>query len=246
VTRLSIVIATYNAARTLERCLDSIAAQARPDVEVIVIDGGSTDGTIDILAARQESLGHWRSEADRGLYDAWNKGVIESRGDYIAFLGADDAFVPGAIARILALASQGTDLISYRGEVVDLEGRTLGVIGHRWSYRGLARRMGICHPGALHARYLFARVGLFDVRYRIAADYEWMLRLPASTTSTFAEDVLVRIEDGGVSRRRRMATMKEYWRIQSECPRLGRAWASFVFVDRLWRPYAARAIGLHY
>jgi glycosyltransferase involved in cell wall biosynthesis len=246
VTRLSIVIATYNAARTLERCLDSIAVQATPDVEVIVIDGGSTDGTVEILEARQQSLGHWRSEVDRGLYDAWNKGVVESRGDYIAFLGADDAFVPGAINRILALTSQGADLISYRGEVVDLEGRTLGLIGRRWSYRGLARRMGICHPGALHARKLFTRVGLFDVQYRIAADYAWMLRLPPSTTSTFADDVLVRIEDGGVSRRRRMATMKEYWRIQSRCPRLGRAWATLVFVDRLWRPYAARALRLHY
>ncbi|AXK70981.1 glycosyltransferase [Lysobacter sp. TY2-98] len=245
-TRISIVIATYNAADTLERCLDSITSQLGADAEVIVIDGGSHDGTIEVLSARQRELGFWLSEPDKGLYDAWNKGVMRAQGDYIAFLGADDALEPGAVRRLCELTSCGSDLISFKGKVVAADGRSLGVIGKQWSYRGVARRMGICHPGALHARRLFGQVGLFDPRYRVAADYEWMLRLPPSTTATFVDEVLVRIQDGGVSRKRKLVTMKEYWRIQKDCPRLGLMWASWVFVDRMWRPYVARALRMHY
>lgn len=244
--RVSIIIATYNASNTLPACLASIREQRTPRIEVIVVDGASTDDTAAVVREYDDVVDVWHSEPDKGLYDAWNKGVQRARGDYIAFLGADDALRPRAAERMIELAQLGADLVSFRGEVVGPDGHVLGVIGRRWSYRGIARRMGICHPGALHARHLFDRVGLFDPRYRIAADYDWMLRLPASTSAAYVEDVLVRIADGGVSRTRRLATMKEYWRIQSRCPRLGPMWASWVFLDRLWRPYVARAFGLHY
>lgn len=244
--RVSIIIATYNASRTLPACLASIRDQRASGIEVIVVDGASTDGTAAVVREYGDIVDIWHSEPDDGLYDAWNKGVQRARGDYIAFLGADDALRPGAGARMLELARSSADLVSFRGQVVGPDGRVLGVIGRQWTYRGIARRMEICHPGALHARRLFDHAGLFDPQYRIAADYEWMLRLPASTSATYVPDVLVRIADGGVSRSRRIATMKEYWRIQSRCPRLGPVWASWVFVDRLWRPYVARALGLHY
>lgn len=244
--RISLVIATYNASATLRACLDSIRAHGAPGIEVLVMDGGSSDATETIAREYSDVIAVWQSEPDSGLYDAWNKGVGRARGDYVAFLGADDVLLPNAGRRMLELAEMGADLASFRGEVVNASGRVAGVIGRCWSYRGIRRRMGICHPGALHARHLFDRVGMFDPRYRIAADYDWMLRLPSATSAVFVDDVLVRIADGGISRTRRFATMREYWRIQSRSPRLGPIWASLVFVDRLWRPYAARALGLHY
>jgi len=88
--RLTVIIVTYNAAATLQKSLDSVYMQSYPDIELIVIDGNSSDGTKDILIANNDKITYWRSEPDNGIYDAMTKALKQAKGDWIYFLGADD------------------------------------------------------------------------------------------------------------------------------------------------------------
>ena len=87
---ISIVVAVFNGAHTLQRCIDSVITQDYPDKEIIIMDGGSTDGTVDILRSNSRRIAYWESRRDRGIYHAWNKGLQQAHGEWIIFLGADD------------------------------------------------------------------------------------------------------------------------------------------------------------
>ena len=87
---VSIIIAVYNGANTLQDCLDSIKQQTYQNIELIIIDGGSTDATIDVLNEYDAQISYWISEPDDGIYNAWNKGVVQAKGEWICFLGADE------------------------------------------------------------------------------------------------------------------------------------------------------------
>src|SRR5690606_30403835 len=108
----------------------------------------------------------------------------------------------------------------------------------------VARRMTICHPGALHRRDLFVRFGKFDKTYRISADYDFLLRLPSNLQTLHLNLVIADIGDGGISRDRRWPMLYERFRAQAGCPRVGRARAAVNFVDKLWRIPVARLLGI--
>ena len=87
---ISVIVAVYNGQATLKQCLDSVTQQTYENTELIVIDGGSTDGTVDLLRANQEKIAYWISEPDRGIYNAWNKALTQARGDWICFLRSEE------------------------------------------------------------------------------------------------------------------------------------------------------------
>lgn len=87
---ISIIVAVYNNAVTLQRCIDSVASQSYPHKELVIIDGGSTDGTVEIIKRNSDKIDCWVSEPDRGIYHAFNKGLDRTKGDWIYFLGSDD------------------------------------------------------------------------------------------------------------------------------------------------------------
>lgn len=244
--RVSVIIATFNAASTLQECLDSISEQDFPDIEVLVADGGSTDGTTDIIARNSDRIAWSCSGPDDGIYDAWNKAMAMARGEYVMFLGADDALESmTTISRIFArIGSRQFDLVSGIGVLVDDTGAEYHRFGGAWDHRKVRRRMTICHPGALHRRELFDRFGPFDTRYRICADYDFILRLPEDIRALFVEAPIARIRDAGVSRRRRLQALRERYRIQASCPRVGPAFAVFNYLDKLWRIPVARLFGI--
>lgn len=244
--RISIIVATFNAASTLQNCLNSILEQDFQDIELLVADADSQDGTVDILELNSRHLAWWVSEPDKGIYDAWNKALSQAKGEYVMFLGADDALNgPLTLSRIFqAVGSASYDLVSGRGALIDDQGRVYHEFGYPWNFRAVQRRMRICHPGALHCRELFDRFGKFDTTYRICADYEFILRLPIDLRTLFIDYPLVRISDGGISRKRRIDALREVYTAQSRCPRIGRAVAAFNFLDKLWRLPAARLLGM--
>jgi glycosyltransferase involved in cell wall biosynthesis len=86
--------------------MESILRQDYPNIEHIVLDGGSSDGTVDVLRKYDDRIALWKSEPDRGIYDAWNKGLALARGEWICFLGADDEFLSGAVSAYMEFASQ--------------------------------------------------------------------------------------------------------------------------------------------
>jgi glycosyltransferase involved in cell wall biosynthesis len=178
----SIVIAVRNGAATLQRCLDSVLGQTFDAWELIVIDGDSSDGSQRILQNNERSIGYWVSEPDRGIYEAWNKALAKSRGEWIYFLGADDRFhdshVLDEIAGSLRTA-EGKYRVAYASidKVAD-SGQVLFRWGQPWpSLRGEFRKgMAIPHQAIFHHRSLFERHGRFDEGYRISGDYELLLR----------------------------------------------------------------------
>lgn len=168
---VTVVTPVFNARRTLEACLASVAAQTLPGVEHVVVDGGSTDGTVTLLRAWDRRLASWTSEPDRGIYDAMNKGIDRARGEWLYFLGADDALAaPDVLARCAQHLRTGAAVVY--GDV-----RYPG--GQRFrSKAGPTLLVGntIHHQGALYAARVFDG-WRYDAALRLVADYDLNLRL---------------------------------------------------------------------
>jgi glycosyltransferase involved in cell wall biosynthesis len=199
--KLSIVTAVFNADHTLQATIDSLSQQSFRDFEYIVLDGGSTDGTPQILQRNSVRLDYWASERDTGIYNAWNKGLSVARGEWIAFLGADDVYLPDALAqyaRAIAALPGGTQYISSRVQLVK-GGKVTRTIGARWSWPAFAHHMTVAHVGSLHHRSLFERYGRFDESYRSGADYELLLRPRKTLRAAFINRVTARMALGGAS-----------------------------------------------
>ena len=177
--QVSLITVALNARRTLARTIESVQAQSCADLEHVVVDGGSTDGTPELLRGALRPQDVWLSEPDRGISDAFNKGIALAGGTYLQFINADDWLSPGQLALAVAgLEASGADfvfgdLIFYRAGRPEF--RFCGDADYRLTIR---RRMPtLNHPTVLVRRAAFERIGLFDLRYRCAMDYDWFLRL---------------------------------------------------------------------
>lgn len=235
--KVSIIIATWNADRTLERCLFSIFEQDFTRWELLIADGASTDRTVEIIRTHAARIAWWQSEPDKGIYDAWNHALAHARGEYVCFLGADDAWADQhALARLFdAMGQQNYDLVTSRGFMVRSDSGKRDRFGAAWAFRKIGRRMIVCHPGLLHRRALFSQYGNFDIRYRIAGDLDFLLRLPASIRSLDVDSDSVLVEGGGVSRKNVLARLREQREVLSRNPRFGPLRAYLVWLDKLWR-----------
>lgn len=197
--RFSIVIATYNAASTLDAAIASVVGQGRDDAELLVIDGGSSDATMEIVRAYGSAISHAVSEPDKGIYDAWNKGVRAATGDYVGFVGADDILLPGALdeyARCIA-KNPGAEYVSSR--VRYGEGPGARIIGQPWSWARFRHWMTVAHVGSLHRRSMYERIGLYDDSFGITGDYEWLLRAGPQLRTAFTPAVTAQMGTGGIS-----------------------------------------------
>lgn len=235
--RLSIIVATWNAARTLQRCLDSIRDQSFGDWEVLVSDGASTDATVELIRRNESMITWWRSEKDAGIYDAWNQALDHARGEYVCFLGADDAWIsPDSLQRLFSAIGGGEfDLVTSRGLAFDTGRGKSFEFGEAWDYRRIGRRMVVCHPGMLHRRELFERYGKFDAGYRIAGDLEFLLRMPEDIRTLHINEASVRVEVAGVSRMNVLPRLREQRTALSRCKRYGPLRAYIAWIDKLWR-----------
>ncbi len=237
---VSVVVAVKNGARNLQRCLDSIAEQTGIHAETIVIDGGSLDGTPAILERNSARLSYWCSEPDTGIYAAWNKALRRSKGVWICFLGSDDVFHDIHALRDLlaaAQASAGRFRVVYgRINLVTARGAVAQTVGKPWaaSQQEFLDGFMIPHPGMLHHRLLFEAHGYFDESYRIAGDYEMLLREFRKREPLFVNRVIVDMQLGGASVRPRTIhkALREVTRARTQHglhaapPRLRRALAA--------------------
>lgn len=194
--RISVIIALYNNSETLNQCLDSIFDQTNKDVELIVIDGGSTDGSIEILQSWNDKISYWMSESDNGIFDAWNKGVAQSSGDWVCFLGADDYFYGPSVLMELAdhaeRVSDRVDFIYSRIRLIKEDGKVLKELAPSWpkAFESLKHGMSVPHPAMLHRSRVFSSTEQFDPTFRVAGDYEFFLRKAKPDNVVFARNVL--------------------------------------------------------
>jgi len=207
--RITVIIAVRNGAKTLQRALDSVFEQTYEHIELVVMDGASTDGTQAILERNSASIAYWESEPDRGLYHAWNKALDHATGDWICFLGADDRYhAPDVMARIAtALATDdGRHRVAYGTIVVVSEdGLVARPVGRPWDAarrRRFLRGKIMPHPATFHHRTLFDRHGRFDERFRIAGDFEFLLRELLDNDPLFIDVLVTEMSAGGLSNRR--------------------------------------------
>ena len=197
--RVSVITATFNAAKTLSTCLESVASQSYRDIEHIVIDGGSQDATLDILRRADGFRMRWSSEPDRGIYDAWNKGIAAATGEWIAFLGADDRYCDGAVQAYME-AVDGRNIDYLCGLVRWIPANeTPKIIGAPWSWPAFQCEMRQAHVGSLHHRQLFELYGEYDLSYKIVGDYEFLLRARHNLTALFVPVITAEMDAGGVS-----------------------------------------------
>jgi glycosyltransferase involved in cell wall biosynthesis len=198
---LSVITATFNAERTLERTLRSVIVQSHPYIEYIVIDGGSSDRSTDILRTYSPHIAYWHSNRDNGISDAFNLGIAASRGRYVAIVGADDWMSPtqGALA-VAALESSGAAFAFGRLAYHALDGRQRYVMEGRKKYwHAIRYRMPeINHPTVVVRRESYLSIGLFDLRWRIAMDYDWHLRAElAGLRGVYVPELLGHMTEGG-------------------------------------------------
>ena len=176
---VSIITACFNSEKFLERTLQSVCCQTYPNIEHIIIDGGSKDATLDIIKKHKEHISYWISEPDKGVYDAMNKGINVSSGDILYFLNSDDRLydkdVIKKIVYFLKLKKAAFvygNILNCNSNNYDLSlGKYPDLITKRHFLRGT-----IGHPATFFHRNCFKKAGNFDIRYKILSDYEWFLR----------------------------------------------------------------------
>jgi glycosyltransferase involved in cell wall biosynthesis len=244
--RLSIIIATWQAASTLKRCLDSILEQEFEDWELLIADGNSSDGTVELIRKYEPRIAWWQSKEDGGVYDAWNQALLQARGEYVCFLGADDAWLDSSsLSRLFeATGDRDYDLITSRGLFVDSSNDKSFPFGSAWNYRRIGRRTVVCHPGLLHRRSLFLTYGLFDTHYRIAGDLDFLLRLPKDLKTLHVDANSVIVEAAGISRRNVLERLREQREVLMRCERYGPIRAYLVWIDKLIRLPFARLLNI--
>ena len=179
---VSIVTPSFNQGRFLRRTIDSVLSQDYPHIEYLVLDGGSTDESVEILRDYGDRF-FWRSRRDRGQTDAINQGLRLARGDILAYLNSDDVLLPGAVARVVEYFQQnlGYDLIYGNARHIDEDDRSLGDYPTAtYDFDRLLQSCCICQPATFWRRRVLDYIGLFDDSLHFAMDYEYWLRLGRS------------------------------------------------------------------
>jgi len=206
--KISVVTVCLNAADTVGDTLDSLAAQTYPEVEHVVMDGGSTDGTLEILAGRRGQIACLESGPDRGLYHAMNKGIARATGEVIGTLNADDVYAHERVLERVAEVFADPAVEACYADLVYVDPRRPQRVVRYWTscpYRpGLFERGWIpAHPTFFVRRRVYAQWGAFDTRYRFHADTELTLRFlaVAGIRSVYVPEVWVRMRLGGTTNR---------------------------------------------
>ncbi|MEY3984089.1 MAG: hypothetical protein RL160_1648 [Bacteroidota bacterium] len=213
--KVSVITVTYNSAKTLKDTIDSVIAQDHPDMEYIIVDGNSNDGTQEIVQSYGDSVTRFVSERDQGIYDALNKGILMASGDIVALLHSDDVFHhSGVISRVVQeFQSHKMDLLCTAVEVCswdDLDKITrycAATVWKPWMFR-----IGYQppHPGFFVKREVYTKYGLFNMKYRISADFDLMLRFIKihRLNTRYRDFITVRMREGGTSNAGFSARMK--------------------------------------
>lgn len=204
--KISIITVAFNAAETIESTLLSVAQQTFRDVEHVVIDGGSSDGTQAIVSIHIDRISKYLSEPDRGIYEAMNKGLALANGDVVGFLNADDTYASEYVLSKVAETMERFHLDALFGDVAFFRPERPDRIVRRYSSSHfkpdrIAWGWMPAHPTLFLKRHVFERYGTFRTDYRIAGDFELVARIFHDDTLRYRHmpEVMVRMRTGGIS-----------------------------------------------
>lgn len=202
---ISIIIATYNSEKTIQRCLDSIYEQDFSDAQVIIKDGGSKDQTLSIISSHPLKT-NLVSARDSGVYDAWNQCIKKVSGDWVTFLGSDDFFyndhtLKDLVQHLNTANSNSIHIVYGKNLLIDGDGLPIKIVGDAWNIaiKKIHTQMSIRHPGCFYHSTLLSKVGEFDASYKIAGDHHYTLKCLEHTGAYFYDFVGVVHQIGGIS-----------------------------------------------
>lgn len=206
-----------NAAEFIEQTIQSVLSQTYPHIEYIIIDGASTDGTVEIIRKYESRLAYWHSKADRGLSHAFNLGLIQARGDWIAYLNADDYFMESsAVEKMVPFLTRYNEADVVYGQIalIPRNGLPIGtypiIFGGPWRWERFRFVCILPHQSAFTRRQYFERVGSFYEGIRIAVDYEHYLRGGPNLKAIFVPQIVSAVRLGGIGHEYLWRSLKEW------------------------------------
>lgn len=206
-TKITLLTAAYNSAKTIRDTLKSIEVQTYHDIEHIIVDGASKDDTVAIAEVEGSRVARVVSEPDKGIYDAYNKGIGLATGEIIGFLNSDDFYAhPRVIEEVMQLFAADPELEAVHADLVYVDDENPDHIVRWWKSRpvtesSLRRGFIPAHPTVFLRRSVYKKAGLFDLTYRLAADYEFLLRIfhTYNVKAVYLPSIWVRMRVGGAT-----------------------------------------------
>lgn len=197
---ISIITVCLNAAETVEDTIRSVVEQTYENIEYIIIDGGSTDGTLEIIEKYKSAISVFVSEKDHGIYDAMNKGIELAHGDYIGIINADDWYERDAVENVVRTSQEtAEDIGVIYGRVRFVEGKKLFLLKEK-GMDSIWTEMPVAHPAAFVRKNVYDKYGKYDMHYKISADYDFIFRLYVNGVRFFlCKNVLANYRVGGIS-----------------------------------------------
>ena len=235
--KLTVITVSYNSEKTIRDSIESVLSQTGCDIEYIIVDGQSTDGTCNIIRSYKDRITKFISEGDGGIYDAMNKGLNHAHGDVIGFLNSDDVYADSDVLAKVTNAFKESDCEAVYGDLVYVEQNNPLKIVRKWKSRPYKRQLFQSgwmppHPTFYVRREVYERYGLFNTSLKNAADYEIMLRFlyKEQIRATYIPEVLVRMRVGGMSNANFLNRIKankedrQAWRINNLKPGFFTLW----------------------
>ena len=240
----SIITVTYNASQWIERTIQSVISQSYSNIEYIIVDGNSTDGTLELIKKHQPAITHYISEPDRGLYDAMNKGLKSATGDYVWFINAGDTLNSETTVQKIVDAIAGgnlPDIVYGETNIVDPQGNSLGMrrlkAPEKLSWKSFRMGMLVCHQSFIVRRTI---ADSYDLQYRFTADFDWCIRCLKKAETVFNTHlILTQFLEAGLSAANRKEALKERYRIMCENygklpTQIRHIWFAFRFYTAKW------------
>lgn len=215
--KISIITVVYNGVRFLEGTIQSIAVQTSKDYEYIIIDGASTDGTLEIIKKYENDIDNWTSEPDKGLYDAMNKGLKLATGNFVWFINAGDKiFDSTTVEKIISIAnSTNPDLLYGETLIIGENDSEIGMrrqpIPKKLNWKSLQFGMVVCHQSFIPKREI---APMYDLTYSCSSDIDWVIKCLKNANNIInTELILSRFLDGGRSKKTIIPSLKERYAI---------------------------------
>ncbi|GBU07796.1 glycosyl transferase [Bacteroidales bacterium] len=199
---ISIITVTYNAQSVLEQTIQSVINQTYKNIEYIIVDGGSTDGTLEIIIKYKSQISSWISEKDKGIYDAMNKGIRMAKGSLIGMINAGDFYMPKTVELVWEASLKNPLVGIFHGKINLLEenGDLIKIKTPNTDLSCLSQGMCVYHPTFFVSKAIYELNGLYDTEFKIAADFDFTLRNYLSKTSFYyIDELLANFKIGGLS-----------------------------------------------